>query len=640
MSNTKTILKPWGKEVWIELNDHYCYKRIYINAGYRTSYQYHEFKIETNYIISGTAEVWLENDEGVVEKKIMNAGDFFNVTPPKKHRVIAITDIILQEVSTPQVDDVIRIEDDTKRIDGKIEGEHKTPAVLILTAGLGTRLGNLTKEINKALIPIKNRAIISYIIEQFPQNYDFVIAVGYKSESLKEYCELSFPQHNITFVNVDDIDGIKSGPGYSALQCKNLLQRPFYLTTCDTIITSQTPHLDGNWLAVYPTSFPEKYSTLKVNSKSEIIEYKNKSADGFDLAFVGLASIWDYDVFWNELENNIKNGEVVSAFENPQKYPTFKTKKVEWLDTGNIDDLNKTKIALKDKPLSLEKDNGEILYKEQNKLIKFTPNNQILKNRNIRSEYLNGLIPNNFGSNNNFIYYDWEEGKTLYEYDDFNLYVKFLDFLDVNLKTTIPNSYESIRTFYINKTLLRMDDFVKKYGDDFYLSEHEINGIKYPSMKHLLEHFDFDVFDDNPFYSLFHGDLQFDNIIYNTQNSTFTYIDWRDSFSLNTDGGDVYYDLAKLYGGIIIPYNLMKNEDAVTYNGGSYIVNFSYQTPKNLTSFKKSYESWLMDKGYDLNKIKMITGLIYLNMSPLHDEKFSKLLWFKSIEMLYGCVNK
>ena len=84
------------------------------------------------------------------------------------------------------------------------------------------------------------------------------------------------------------------------------------------------------------------------------------------------------------------------------------------MDTGNIDDLNKTKIALKDKPLSLEKDNGEILYKEQNKLIKFTPNNQILKNRNIRSEYLNGLIPNNFGSNNKFIYYDWEEGKTLY----------------------------------------------------------------------------------------------------------------------------------------------------------------------------------------------------------------------------------
>jgi len=86
----KVVHKPWGKEEWLELNDSYCYKRIYINAGYKTSYQYHEQKKETNYIIAGEAEVWLENDEGIVEKKIMKAGEFFNVSPPKKHRVIAI----------------------------------------------------------------------------------------------------------------------------------------------------------------------------------------------------------------------------------------------------------------------------------------------------------------------------------------------------------------------------------------------------------------------------------------------------------------------------------------------------------------------------------------------------------------------
>ena len=60
----------------LELNDRYCYKRIYINAGTRTSYQYHKQKLETNYIIEGEAEIWLENDLGVVEKTIMKAGDF------------------------------------------------------------------------------------------------------------------------------------------------------------------------------------------------------------------------------------------------------------------------------------------------------------------------------------------------------------------------------------------------------------------------------------------------------------------------------------------------------------------------------------------------------------------------------------
>ena len=120
----KVVSKPWGKEVWLELNDKYCYKRIYINAGTRTSYQYHENKLETNYIIDGKAEVWLENDEGTVEKTMMKKDDSFTVIPPRKHRVIALTDLILQEVSTPEVDDVIRIEDDSGRSCCRIDSEH------------------------------------------------------------------------------------------------------------------------------------------------------------------------------------------------------------------------------------------------------------------------------------------------------------------------------------------------------------------------------------------------------------------------------------------------------------------------------------------------------------------------------------
>ena len=55
---------------------------------------------------------------------------------------------------------------------------------------------------------------------------------------------------------------------------------------------------------------------------------------------------------------------------------------------------------------------------------------------------------------------------------------------------------------------------------------------------------------------------------------------------------------------------------------------------ENLIKFKNVYENWILQNGYDLDLIKQITGLIYLNMSPLHDGKFGKMLWFKSIEML------
>lgn len=632
----KTVLKPWGREEWIELNEKYCYKRIYLNKGYKTSYQYHNFKRETNYIISGEAEIWLENDEGIVEKKLMKSGDFFNVTPPKKHRVIALTDLVLQEVSTPEVDDVIRIEDDAKRQDGRITGEHENPAVLILTAGIGSRLKNLTSEMNKTLLPINNRAIISHIISKFPRTYDFVIALGYKKESIKEYCKIAYPDRNFTFVDISKYEGENTGPGFSALECRNHLNKPFYFITGDCLIDSDLPHLDGNWLGVYPTSFPEKYSTIKIDDQDNVISHVNKNINGHDLAFVGFGCIYDYEVFWNELEKNIKNGEIVCAFENPKNYPTLKIKKLKWLDTGNLDDFNKTKEYFSDKSLSLHKQTSEVVYKENNIFLKFIPNSKTLKNKVERVNYIKELIPHDFNHTNNFIYYKWNNGRCLYEIDSLHVFSLFLDLLKERInKSKVKPRIIDIKKFYQDKTKDRLSLFLSKYDTSYYDSEHEINGKKYPSLKSKIENFNFDIFNNNDFYTLFHGDLQFDNLIYNQLENKFYYIDWRDSFGDSTDAGDIYYDLAKLYGGLLIPYNLMKDENKIIYNEGIYSVNYSYSVSDDLSKFKTLYEHWILENNFSLKKIRLITGLIFLNMSPLHSDKFSKMLWFKSIEMLY-----
>jgi len=631
----KVVHKPWGKEEWLELNDAYCYKRIYINAGYKTSYQYHQFKKETNYIIDGTAEVWLENDEGVVEKKIMKGGEFFNVTPPKKHRVIAITDIILQEVSTPHVDDVFRIDDEFHRADGKVEAEHKTPAVLVLAAGLGSRLGNLTKNINKAMLPIDNKAIISYIIEKFPKEYEFVVCLGYKGEELKQYCQLAYPDYNFTFVNIDKYEGEGSGPGYSSLQCKQYLQRPFYFVVADCIIDSKMPHLDGNWLGVYPTAYPEKYSTLQLDKDDNVTSFINKSAEGYDNAFIGLASIWDYEIFWSELEANMKNGEIVSAFEDISKYSGFKAKHLKWLDTGNLDDLNRTKEHFNDNPLSLYKVTDEITYKA-NKFIKFVPNKDINKNKSERAKALKDLIPSEFASTDNFVSYNWEPGNTLYHYDSSYIYNRFLEKLRSNIirSEKYHSDKELFDKFYGVKTKDRVKAFLDRFGPEYFTQKYNINNKQYKSMESILEQYDADVFYDNPLYTLFHGDLQFDNILWNSTTNKFTYIDWRESFGGSTKGGDIYYDLAKLYGGTIIPYNMMKEEDAVELVEGSTVVKYDYFVSEDLYEFREHYKDWIIENGFDLDKVKLITAIIFLNMSPLHDEKFAKMLWFKAIQLL------
>jgi len=626
----KVVFKPWGKEVWLELNEKYCYKRIYINAGYKTSYQYHHFKRETNYIISGEAEIWLENDQGIVEKKICKAGDYFNVTPPKKHRVIALTDIILQEVSTPEVDDVIRIGDEFNRSDGKIDSEHENPGVLILAAGKGTRLKHLTKELNKALLPIDNEAIISKIIKQFPSDYKFVIALGYKGEVIKEYCKIALPNHDITFVNVDDIESSSSGPGLSALKCKNYLQRPFYITTADCLIKSQMPHIDGNWLGLHSTSYPEKYSTALVKD-GKITDFKGKSINGFDKAFIGLASILDFEIFWNELEKNIKHGELVSAFENPSNYGELFSKELVWYDTGNLDDLESAKEVFNDKPLSLSKTNSEVTYKENNRLIKFIPNNKDLQDLFARSQNIKDLLPSNVGITNSFLYYDWEPGETLYSIDDFNLYEKFIKKYISNIKRTDANQ-DDIQSFYIDKTIIRFNTYLNKNGNSYAETCFNINGINFKSFKEIYDNLDLTSLKDTYFNENFHGDLQFDNILFH--NNKFTYIDWRRNFGSSLKAGDVYYDLAKLYGGILMPYNLMKDESNITLKEGSGFVEYSFKKLKGIEGIENKFIKIIEKNGFDFNKIKLITGLIYLNMSPMHEGKFSKLLWFESIRIL------
>tara|TARA_R100001443_G_scaffold52230_1_gene63933 strand:- start:217 stop:693 length:477 start_codon:yes stop_codon:yes gene_type:complete len=119
------VEKPWGHELWLELNEHYAYKLIHMKAGNQSSLQWHEKKVETNYVIEGEAEVLLQNEDGTMESRIYKPGQGWCVPLKTKHRVIAKTDYTALECSTAHLNDCIRFEDDSDRTSGKIETEHK-----------------------------------------------------------------------------------------------------------------------------------------------------------------------------------------------------------------------------------------------------------------------------------------------------------------------------------------------------------------------------------------------------------------------------------------------------------------------------------------------------------------------------------
>jgi len=131
--DAKVVSKPWGKEVWLNFRKNenigdeikkYIMKKLYIKKGTRTSFQYHEQKVETNFLVAGSVEAWFEDKKGHVDIKILEAGAIWSIPAGVKHRIVTLDEVILIESSSPEVDDVIRIEDDALRGDGRIQSEH------------------------------------------------------------------------------------------------------------------------------------------------------------------------------------------------------------------------------------------------------------------------------------------------------------------------------------------------------------------------------------------------------------------------------------------------------------------------------------------------------------------------------------
>lgn len=111
----RTVTKPWGKEeIWAE-TPQYVGKYLHISAGHRLSKQYHEKKEETIRVLSGKLQLVLGSGDNEFQQTLA-VGEVYHITPLTIHRFCATDeDVVLVEVSTPELDDVVRLEDDYRR---------------------------------------------------------------------------------------------------------------------------------------------------------------------------------------------------------------------------------------------------------------------------------------------------------------------------------------------------------------------------------------------------------------------------------------------------------------------------------------------------------------------------------------------
>ncbi len=109
----KRVEKPWGYEIWWAHTDRYVGKILSVNQGFRLSLQYHLIKDETLMVLSGVANITVGDEVFEVD----STSGSIRIIPNTVHRIRAVTDVILVEVSTPEIEDVVRVEDDYDRVE-------------------------------------------------------------------------------------------------------------------------------------------------------------------------------------------------------------------------------------------------------------------------------------------------------------------------------------------------------------------------------------------------------------------------------------------------------------------------------------------------------------------------------------------
>ena len=161
--------------------------------------------------------------------------------------------------------------------------------VIITTSGLGSRLGNLTDYTNKSLIRIADKPAISYIIESYPFDTEFIITLGHFGSHIKQFLQLAYPDRDFSFVEIDKYRGEGSSLGYSLLQCKSYINKPFIFHASDTIIKNLIiPSIDKNWIIGTYKEDSSQYRTINVQN-GKLIKINEKGEIGFDYSYVGLS---------------------------------------------------------------------------------------------------------------------------------------------------------------------------------------------------------------------------------------------------------------------------------------------------------------------------------------------------------------
>ena len=518
--------------------------------------------------------------------------------------------------------------------------------VLITTSGTGSRLGEITQYTNKSLVKVGKKPAISYIIEQYPKNTQFVITVGYFGDQVRDFLKLVYPERKFDFVEVDRYEGKGSSLGYSMLQAAPRLQCPFIYHACDTLVFGKKiPAPKNNWIGGFRGQGSSHYASFDVVD-GKIRQMYDKGMMDSDFLHIGLIGVQNYQSFWHHLAElhkkrpqsiTLNDVETIDAMMNENE--VFAPVEFEkWHDIGNIESLHKARIEIEDSFRILDKPDESIFIFDKF-VVKFFSNEKTVAERVERGRILNGLVPKIEGYTKNFYRYKYADGRlyskvaTPVDFHRFLLWAKQNLWKPMN-EVSSQKFREICYDFYYKKTVERVEKFLESRNvKDRKLI---INDDEVPTVKAMLKMIDFDWLCDTE-QSGFHGDFILDNLL--KSKSGYMLLDWRQNFGGLLKSGDLYYDLSKLNHNLTVNHEIVNSDLFKIEVEDDYVI-CDIHRKENLVQCQKALFEFLEKNGYNVKKVKILTALIWLNMSPLHHHPFDLFLFYFGKLNLWRALNE
>jgi len=511
--------------------------------------------------------------------------------------------------------------------------------VFIPTAGTGSRLGVLTRDINKSLLSIGTRPILSFSIDQFPFNAKFVIALGHQGHLVKSFLMLAYPQHHFVFVEIDPFEGPGSSLGYTVWNCRSHLQDPFIFCSNDTLTTTKIPAPDHNWMGVALNHGTRGYRSVTSQEGKVTGIHEKEQGPLHAQPYIGLAGIKDTDLFWEAMQKagpeELLMGESLGLRallgQGISVYP------MDWHDTGNPQALERARDFFKSEsqPHILEK-SGEAIWFVDHSVIKYSKDKEFIRKRVLRAGLLQGYCPPITASTPHMYRYQKIEGEVLSDIITVDLMQDLLAHLKefwkpYDLGKEQQAAFErSCFAFYHDKTYERIERFYRVTGRRDGCES--INSRSMPLLKELLEKIDWQKIPQGR-AARFHGDCHFENMIYEKKIKRFTFLDCRQDFAGELEFGDVYYDLAKLYHGLIVSHEEVFNNRFSISWAKDDIQYFISRKDVHLDC-EKELLAFLERNKFDPYKVRVLTALVFLNIAALHHHPYNEFLYCLGKDML------